>query len=155
MRLKRAPSVTRVDFYVIEKPTERQHDQLICRLAERAWRAGHRVHIRCENEDRASSIDDLLWRYSDTAFLPHAQQNSAAADSVPVIVGHGNQTPGTADVLINLGPDVPDYFSRFERVMETTGVENQARAAARERYRYYQERGYSLDTHKIGAPNGR
>lgn len=147
--------MTRVDFYVIRNPSEREHDRLVCRLTERAWRAGHSVHIRCLDADRAASVDDLLWRYKDTAFLPHAQRHSEAADGVPVIIGYGNDTPGTADVLLNLGHDVPDYFSRFERVMETTGVDTTARAAARERYRYYQERGYTLNTHKLDPAHGR
>jgi DNA polymerase III subunit chi len=147
--------VTRVDFYVIDSPSERQHERLVCRLAERAWRAGHSVHIRCADAERASSVDDLLWSYQDTTFLPHAQQHTEAAEKVPVIIGYGDQTPGTADVLINLGHDVADYFSRFERVLETTGADTTARAAARERYRYYQERGYTLNTHNLDSPHGR
>ena len=147
--------MTRVDFYVLDNPDERQHRQLICRLTEKAWHAGRTVHIRCESEESAAALDDLLWTYKDTSFLPHATQDSAAADRVPVTLGHDSQMPNSTDVLINLAHDVPDYFSRFERVMETTGSDTTARNAARERYRFYQERGYALATHKLDPQDDR
>ncbi len=49
---------------------------------------------------------------------------------------------------------MPAFFSRFERVMETSGADPGSREAARDRYRYYQERGYTLNTHKLGAKRG-
>ena len=146
--------MTRVDFYVIDDPNEARHGHLVCRLAEKAWRAGRCVHIHCDGADGVAAIDDLLWTYSDTAFLPHAVHGTAAAVNVPVTIGHGQQEPDNADVLINLGRTVPDDFSRFERIMETTGTDATARAAARERYRYYQERGYALNTHNLALRHG-
>ncbi len=142
-------TMTRVDFYVIDNPNERQHGHLVCRLAEKAWRSGHSVHIRCDGAESAAAIDALLWTYKDTAFLPHAIHGTPAAGNTPVTIGHGHQEPDNADVLINLGHAVPDYFSRFERVMETTGTDEAMRAAARDRYRYYHERGYALHTHNL------
>jgi DNA polymerase-3 subunit chi len=53
------------------------------------------------------------------------------------------------DVLVNLASTVPAFFSRFNRVAELVGNDEAARAAARERYRFYQERGYTLNTHKL------
>ncbi len=147
--------MTRVDFYVLDDPNERQHRHLVCRLTEKAWREGHTIHIRCEGADSVASLDDLLWTYKDTSFLPHATLDAAESGGVPVTLGHQEQTPDTADVLINLGHDVPAYFSRFERVMETTGSDVHARNAARERYRFYQERGYALNTHKLDPHDGR
>lgn len=139
---------------MLDDPNEQQHRHLICRLTEKAWREGRTIYIRCESAESATRLDDLLWTYKDTSFLPHATQDAAATDEVPVTLGYDNQTPATADVLINLGLDVPDYFSRFERVMETTGSDSNGRSAARERYRFYQERGYALNTHKLDSHDG-
>jgi DNA polymerase-3 subunit chi len=52
-------------------------------------------------------------------------------------------------VLINLSNDVPPYFSRFKRVAELVSGEASQRSAARERYRFYKDRGYTLNTHEI------
>ncbi len=146
--------MTRVDFYVVENPNEHQYGRLVCRLAERAWREGHCVHIHCNEAAAATALDDLLWTYKDTSFLPHALLHACADRDVPITIGCNEDVPPTHDVLINLGAEVPGFFSRFERVMETTGVDADARTAARRRYRFYQERGYALKTHKLDKRGG-
>ncbi|MEQ8659221.1 MAG: DNA polymerase III subunit chi [Gammaproteobacteria bacterium] len=45
---------------------------------------------------------------------------------------------------------MPAAASRFERVIESAGHDEPSRQAARARYRYYQDRGFPLHTHKIG-----
>ena len=142
--------MTRVDFYVIDNPDERQHQHLVCRLTERAWREGHGVHIHCDEMSLAETLDDLLWTYKDTSFLPHARLGADAARNVKITLGAGSQMPDSHDVLLNLCHAVPGFFSRFNRVMETTGADPTTRDAARHRYRFYQERGYTLNTHKLG-----
>jgi DNA polymerase-3 subunit chi len=52
-------------------------------------------------------------------------------------------------VLVNLESTVPPWFGRFHRVAELVGGDDSARAAARERYRFYQDRGYTLNTHRL------
>ena len=51
------------------------------------------------------------------------------------------------DTLVNLHPEVPGFFSQFERVIETTGHDDHTRQLARERYRFYKDRGYLLAMH--------
>jgi DNA polymerase-3 subunit chi len=52
-------------------------------------------------------------------------------------------------VLINLAAKVPSFFSRFERVAEIVTTDDQAKEQARDRYKFYQQRGYELETHKL------
>ena len=52
-------------------------------------------------------------------------------------------------VLINLTDTVPMFFSRFERVTEIVPANEKSRHQARERYKFYQQRGYELETHKL------
>ena len=53
---------------------------------------------------------------------------------------------GPAAVLINLHAAPPPFFSRFERLAEIVGADEADAAAARERFRFYRERGYELRT---------
>jgi DNA polymerase III subunit chi len=68
----------------------------------------------------------------------------------PVLIGV-NQPPGPGrwDVLVNLGADVPEFFSRYERVAEVVDANAVRREQSRERYRYYRDRGYKLNTHQV------
>ena len=139
--------MTRVDFYVFESGNEDSFSRFICRLTEKAWRKGNRIFMHCPNQQVASRFDDLLWTFRDTSFLPHAVV--PCEDEVPVSIGTSDAPPPGYDLLINLAESVPEFFSRFERVVETTGVSDTQRQQARDRYRFYQQRGYALETHKI------
>ena len=55
------------------------------------------------------------------------------------------------DVLLNLDIEHPPFFSRFQRLIEITGTTPEDTQAARKRYRFYQDRGYEIRHHKLGA----
>ena len=69
--------------------------------------------------------------------------------TLPVIIGHGEPPDTCHDVLVSLVTDVPPFFSRFERVLEVVDNTEDNRTQARERYRFYRDRGYQLETHEL------
>jgi len=141
--------MTRIDFYLLADPHERARDLAVSRLTQKAFSLGHRVFILARDRTEASRLDDLLWTFSAGSFIPHGlHSKSEQAVEVPVLIG--SEPPETfADVLISLAPDVPDCFSRFERVAEVVGGDEQAKASARDRFRFYRDRGYTLQTHNL------
>lgn len=125
---------------------------LACRLAEKAVDRSHEVLINTESDQDCARLDELLWTFSQGSFLPHRRLGSSQKESrgEPVLLGAGIEPEdGSWDLLINLAPDVPEFFSRFERVAEVIGAEPENKAAGRERFRYYRDRGYELHTHHI------
>ena len=139
--------MTRVDFYVVNGAAA--HDLALCRVIEKAWSRGHFIFVCCESTAQAASFDDLLWRYKDTSFVPHRLE-SETDDGARIIVGLSPENAPEPDVLVNLAPEVPVSASSFARVVESAGYDDNTRDAARKRYRFYQERGFPLHTHKIG-----
>ncbi len=147
--------MTRVDFYVVEPGTDADADSaelVACRLAAKAFGQGHRVFIKVASDERAARLDTLLWTFRDTSFIPHGCAGSAAGADEQVLIGTAEPPDGHNDVMINLDAEVPPAFSRFERVVEIVPAAGPGRDAARSRYRFYQERGYRLETHPL---NGR
>ena len=53
------------------------------------------------------------------------------------------------DVLINLTPVQPLFFSQFERLAEIINGDEEVKKQGRVRYQFYKDRGYHLDTHQI------
>ena len=53
------------------------------------------------------------------------------------------------EVLINLSAEVPLIFSHFERVAEIIPEGEENRNSGRERFRFYRDRGYPLQSHNI------
>jgi len=141
--------MTRVDFYLIERTPATSADLAACRLAAKAFNLGHRIYIRTRDAEQAGQLDRLLWTFSAGSFIPHALDSEEVDPRTRVIIGHAAPPPELDDVLINLGDDVPEAFSRFSRVAEIVGPAESAKTHARERFRFYRDRGYPLETHHV------
>ena len=143
----------RIDFYLIEAPASVACDVTACRIAEKAWLQGHRVHLHVDSPESARRLDDLLWTWRDESFVPHAVRGAdepADADGgLPVTIGWGRVPESAADVLLNLDPRVPDGFERFARIAEFVGGSEPDRNAGRERFRRYRAHGCELRTHRL------
>lgn len=171
--------MTRIDFYVLADADDAQRLEVVCKLAEKAVSQSKRVFIHTECSVLAESLDSALWEYRDDSFLPHctlADDDATAASSgaahsnqvneptvladgsvagttprmEPIAIGQACKHPDSArSVLINLGEEVPPFFSRFERTLEVINQREDIRDSGRKRYSYYQQRGYPLAHHKM------
>jgi len=140
--------MTQVDFYIIGVHSKQSCQRLACTLAGKAVASQQRVFIHVGDEAEASRLDDLLWTFRDISFLPHARCDQTH-DSEPVLIGFDEAPAGHAEVMINLAHPAPTCFSRFERVLEIVDPDPSLREQARERYRFYQDRGYPLHRHEL------
>ena len=142
----------RIDFYLLEAPGGAACDATACRIAEKAWRQGHRVHLHVDSPESARRLDDLLWTWRDESFVPHSvcgAGEAAAEAAAPVTIGWGTPPDFAADVLLNLDSRVPEGFERFARIGELVGGAEPARSAGRERFRRYRAHGCDLRTHQL------
>jgi DNA polymerase III subunit chi len=140
--------MTRVTFYLLATAEDRACQRLACRLARKAHGMGQRVHIHTPDAEATREMDRLLWTFEDTAFLPHGTD---VDDPNNPITLHETASPADhCDVLINLAPEIPAYFGRFERIADVVGGDEASKALGRERYRFFKERGYPLEHHVIG-----
>ena len=147
--------MTRVDFYVLDDQAEAARERFACRLVEKAFRLKHKVYLHAASTAAAQRLDALLWTFSEGSFIPHVlaapDLDPSLADATPVQIGTGEEPGFDAAVLVNLDGVVPGFFSRFERVAEIVGGDATERTQARERFKFYRDRGYVLETHRIGS----
>lgn len=141
--------MTRIDFYVAPE-TDTSPLPTACRLCEKAVSGGKRVHVHAPDSEQAQAFDRALWTYKQGGFIGHERVNDTEDQSLAtVLIGSAEPLPAHQDVLLNLGSDVPAFFSRFERVLEVVHGDTAARAESRERFKFYRDRGYTLETHKL------
>jgi len=139
--------MTRVEFYSSPEPKL----QVACRLAAKAVRHKSRVVIYAPDGEIARRLDRLLWTYQAVGFVPHCMAFHALASETPVVItGEAAEMPHY-QVILNLHSDSPPSFSRFERLIELVGDGESDRQLARERYRFYRERGYEISHHELSA----
>jgi DNA polymerase-3 subunit chi len=141
--------MTRVDFYLLRDTGNAARALFACRLAEKAFQQGHQIYMNTESTEQLMQLDDLLWTFRAGSFLPHAVDSGKECGQQPVLLGYNREPRDNHDVLVNLSGEVPSFFSRFHRVVEIVGGHDAQRTAARERYRFYKDRGYTLNTHEI------
>lgn len=140
--------MTQVSFYILKTAGEAAQLGFACRLAEKAHSENHTIYLHTLDAQRAQ-LDALLWTFRQGSFVPHAQCNGDGQDDgqSPVIIGSEQPPARLDDVLINLCGEVPAFFSRFQRAIEIVIPEQ--KEAARDRYKFYKDRGYALETHNI------
>lgn len=138
--------MTRIDFYIIKQA---RTDVFVCRLSEKIYKSGFSLFINANDDQQCRQLDISLWTFRDQSFVPHAICKHGQQHKEKVLIGHSQAPQQEYQVLINLADQVPDYFSRSQRVAEIIANHETAKHAGRQRYNYYRERGYEIQTHQI------
>ncbi len=144
--------MTRIDFYILKDSGKQADARFACRLAGKIFAQGHHLYINTQSNQQLQAMDQMLWTFRDRSFLPHAIYDAGNHNTPPILLGHGvepDHSHDVHDVMVNLADEVPSFFSRFERVAELVTGDNEQRQLARQRYRFYKERGYVIESHKI------
>ena len=146
--------MTRIDFYILSECPQDQCLLFTCRLAEKLYLKHHRCYIHTESGEQSAQLDQLLWT-SNTNFIPHELYKNGNSLCVAIQIGCENDPKISiseqdgVDVLINLTPAIPEFFSRFARLVEVVAFDEIHKQKARERFRFYRDRGYALESHTI------
>ena len=137
--------MTRIDFYT------HVQDKLpvAIQLVNKAWNRGLNVWIRVVDDAAASRLDQGLWTHPVEGFIPHCKSDHALVNETPVIIDASDRLPCSDQILINLRPERPEYFSRFERLIEIVSLNEQDRKQARERFAFYRDRGFEIHSHDL------
>ena len=129
-----------------------------CRLTRKIWSAtpeGEPVRniVMVGEKVDLKKLNELLWIFSSTDFLPHCFIEDEAAAETPIVLTDDFASPALngiphADVMIHLGmrmpTDVPALVVRFPRIVEVVTVNEVERLAGRERFKAYRELGHEL-----------
>ncbi len=142
--------MSKVDFYVIDGFGTETRYRFACRLAEKAYRLNHTVHIHVADPQTLQQMDDLLWTFRDGSFVPHEVLESPLSNiPAPITIGCNIAPSRDCDLLINLSEQIPDIADSFPRVAEIVTADEDAKASSRKRFVDYRDRGHTLDTHKL------
>ncbi|HHJ38278.1 MAG: hypothetical protein AXA67_13920 [Methylothermaceae bacteria B42] len=142
--------MTRVDFYLLPGQDPHTRRAYACRIAEKAYRTGHKVFILAADDTEAKILDDLLWTFRQGSFIPHILAENYPNDPmVPIVIGTSEAPESFDELLINLNPNPPENWQQIHRIAEVINEVPEIRQAGRKKYRIYQEQEAELHTHKI------
>jgi DNA polymerase-3 subunit chi len=141
--------MTRISFYVLKGKLDNERQVFACRLAEKAYKLGNHVYIHTQNAEQTEQLNQTLWSFRADSFVPHELNNGNDHQDCPVLIGHDTTPPRLMDLLINLNEEQPLFFSQFERMAELINDDEKIKKTGRQRYQFYKQRGYDLDTFRL------
>jgi len=139
--------MTEISFYVASKPSLEERLLVACRLVHKANQKRMHVHVHTDSTATSKRLDEMLWSFQATSFIPHALAEQA--DGERVIIAHDFEPEDDCDLLINVSDKTPEFFARFKRMGEIIDQTPEILSAGRERYAYYRKRGYTLKYYQL------
>jgi DNA polymerase-3 subunit chi len=135
---------------VVEDSSPTAQLSIACRITEKAWKAGSTVLIQHGDPSELGRLDSLLWTANEHSFIPHEIATAAPRLSgTPVVLNTGTGPTAAVDVLINLRPTLPERPELATRIIEIIDADPARRAAGRERFKAYRDRGFALEKHDL------
>jgi DNA polymerase-3 subunit chi len=139
--------MTRVEFYFnvtdkLAKATER---------CERAVAKGRQLTVFTQDDAMSHQLQQKLWQHTPASFLPSALPHEDTGAHVPIILDAVGSHLLQDDILINLKTEHPPFFSRFRYLVELVGNDEDDKVAARQRYKFYRDRGYQVKSTDAAA----
>jgi DNA polymerase-3 subunit chi len=126
-----------------------------CRLLRKAWRQGAKVVVTAP-ASTLQALDRALWTFEAQEFVPHVRVRQDRPDHparafTPIWLCEGEAPMESPKVLLNLGDAQQPKPERFERIIELVADDAEARWGARQRWRDYETRGWSIEHHARGS----
>ena len=134
--------MTEIRFYhLLHTALDRALPQLLERTQSRGWRAV----VMARSSERIEALSGLLWTYSNDSFLPHGSAADGNAAEQPVWLTEADENPNGATVLFLTDGAVSSRVAGFDLACEMfDGNDDEAVAAARDRWREYLAAGHHL-----------
>lgn len=123
----------------------------VCRLTQTVFnKSDHRLVIIDEQTERLRSLDDQLWSFEATSFIPHVlipeEPVKAAPLAAPVTLLK-SMPQGFDGVVLNLAPTALPLSKQAvlpDRVLEIITPDETSKQQGRDKYRAYRDLGFEL-----------
>ena len=133
----------KINFYQSEDTLHKSIASLLIKILENNKRA----LIYCQNHSIIKQIDDGLWNYSKTKFLPHASiLEKCDPSKQPVFITDKEENENQAHFLIKLDQSSDALVKSFEKTFYF--FDNHNLAQARKLWVYYKQQTENLEFYK-------
>ena len=147
----------KISFYLVEKSSQTQTD-VVCRLCQQIYHK-HPIWIYCRDEAQAKHLDNQLWTFSATSFVPHLLIDDAKSTSdvahqrsnTPILISC-DPPPRDREVCINLtgqALDLTEIQHSALHLIEIVGHNEEEKILSRQVFKAYRASDIEPAVHKI------
>jgi DNA polymerase-3 subunit chi len=134
--------VTEIRFYHLE---QRRIDQALPPLLERALEEGRRVLVRASSDEMVAALNERLWTYDESSFLPHGAAGDGDPMTQPIFLTSELENPNSATMLVKLSGVEGEAEDAFDLVVLLfDGRDEAALADARGEWRRLKDQGRTI-----------
>ena len=134
--------MTEIRFYHLQRA---RLEETLPVILERCYGRGERALVMAGSPDRVEALAAHLWTYRPDSFLPHGTAKDGAASAQPIYLTSSAENPNHAEVLILSDGASHPAIGDFRLACELfDGQDEEAVAAARQRWQAYKEAGHAL-----------
>ncbi len=103
--------------------------------------------IFCQDLELLGQIDDGLWSFSKTKFIPHGKENdNIKANQQPIFLSNNQENLNNANYLITFSKVEDEFIQKFEKTFYF--FNDNSLKASKELWRYYKEKSATLNFYK-------
>ncbi len=140
----------KISFYLLPSASLKERLLFACKLLEKAFRHRQACYVLTDTEKQAEMLDQMLWTFRAGSFIPH--QIYAGTPPHPanaVVIGTTPAPKGWGQILVNLSSRPPETLDDHEKILEILDNDDTSKQLGRQRYRFYQQSGFDITTHKL------
>ena len=135
--------MAKVSFYLFEKSPERQVEST-CRLCRKILRQPERIWLLCGDVDLQQQLDEHLWTFDPTGFIPHGIDQPQASVCISASL------PEQQDwIIFNFNPEALEPYAKFSHIIEIIENHEAAKVLGREKFKQYRRLGIEPQTFKL------
>ena len=135
--------MAKISFYLFEKSPERQVEST-CRLCRKILRQPARIWLWCQDADLRQQLDEQLWSFDATGFIPHGIDQPEASVCISAYL------PEQADwIVFNFNNHALEQTQDFRHIIEIIENNETAKQAGREKFKMYRRLGIEPRTFKL------
>ena len=142
----------RSDIYIIRGRTFEELVELACKLCEKVFTSNQRAILICDEAMQKPVIDEALWSFRNTAFIPHSIASSPSKSSPIVISDRDEQQSleeSETDALIYLSPALLEKEPRSSRRLILVPNIDASLTQARALFKSFKSKNQEIHSHDL------
>lgn len=135
--------MTQVTFYSLSEK-DKTGQTLSCSLCASLYANKQKVSVWCADKTEAEAFDEMLWQLPADRFIPHNLSGEGPKNGAPVEICWQAEQLRRGVTLIVLSQITLEQPQSFRQIIDFVPADDAQKAAARDRYKYYQRAGCNM-----------
>lgn len=113
-------------------------------IVANAFANKQKMSVLCDTQAQAEEVDELLWQLPANRFVPHNLYGEGPQAGTPVEICWQPEQVARRQMVVNVGSGMVPSPNLHRQIIDFVPVDENAKQAARVRYKNYQQAGCSM-----------